>query len=45
MKAIDQLPEEFAQLLDNIFVTVEDEPSIEDFQSSICDELNQYFDS
>ena len=31
--AIDSLPERFARLLDNIVVTVEEEPSDEDFAS------------
>ena len=32
-KALDGLPEEFAELLDNVVVTVEDEPSTEDLES------------
>lgn len=32
-RALDQLPEEFAELLDNIVVVVEDEPSAEDLAS------------
>ncbi len=31
--AMDSLPEEFAALLDNVYVTVEDEPSIEDLEA------------
>lgn len=32
-KALDSLPEEFAELLDNVAVTVEEEPSEEDLDS------------
>jgi predicted Zn-dependent protease with MMP-like domain len=32
-RALDDLPEEFAELLDNVVVTVEDEPSDEDLRS------------
>ena len=32
-KALDGLPEEFAELLDNVAVMVEDEPSAEDLES------------
>jgi predicted Zn-dependent protease with MMP-like domain len=32
-KALDDLPEEFAELLDNVAITVEEEPSAEDLES------------
>lgn len=33
VKALDDLPEEFAELLDNVAVTVEEEPAAEDLES------------
>ena len=32
-QALDELPEEFARLLDNVVVMIEDEPSAEDLES------------
>lgn len=32
-KALDELPEEFAELLENIVVTIEDEPAAEDLEA------------
>lgn len=32
-RALDQLPEQFAELLDNVVVVVEEEPSLEDLES------------
>lgn len=38
-EALDQLPEQFADLLDNVVIVIEDEPSAEDLELAEDEEL------
>jgi len=42
-RALDELPEEFARMLDNIFVTIEDEPDPEDLAALGMDDGDELF--
>lgn len=42
-RALDDLPEDFADLLDNVAVTVEDEPRPEDLESVGLDDGDELF--